>query len=230
MSIGAVFDEAWSLYTRFFTRFFVIAAGMFLVVNLLTGFLALILADDGAGPVVFTIVNIAISLVGYFWVTGALVETARDAHDGKLDVSVGDVLRRVQPLLPTLIVAGLLAGIGIGIGIVLLVVPGLFLLTRWALIAPVIVLEGRSAREALSRSNELVKGSSWTVFALIVLIALLGLIVSAIVSTLFLALFADFVGAWLGNAIGNALVAPFFAIVSTVVYLRLTGVPEPDVL
>ena len=46
MSIGAVLDEAWTLFTRFFLRFFVIGLVVFAAVNLLY---ALVVAaiDDG---------------------------------------------------------------------------------------------------------------------------------------------------------------------------------------
>ena len=52
-----------------------------------------------------------------------------------------------------LLVAGLLAGICIALGFVLLIVPGLVLLTIWAVIAPVIVIERTGALEAFGRSR-----------------------------------------------------------------------------
>lgn len=226
MSIGAVFDEAWGLYTRFFARFFVIALGVFLVVNLATGFLGLFVENDGAGFLVYALVSVALSLVGFFWVAGVLVETTRDARDGVLDLEVGEVFRKVQPLVPTLIGAGLLAAAGIFVGLILLIVPGLVLLTRWALLAPVIVLERRTVGEALSRSNELVRGNSWPVFGLIVTIAVLGTMVSWVVSGL-LGVMLGYLGVWLGGMLANAAVAPFFAIVATVVYLRLVALAPP---
>lgn len=226
MSIGAVFDEAWGLYTRFFARFFVIALSVFLFVNLVTGFLGLILENEGPGLALYAVVSAALSLVGFFAVTGVLVETTRDVRDGVLDLAVGDVFRKVQPLLPTLVVAGLLATIGVAVGLVLLIVPGLVLLTRWALLAPVIVLEGGSVGDAFSRSNALVRGNSWTVFGLIVIIAIVGSVVSWIVSGL-LGTLLGFLGFWLGGMIGNAAVAPFFAVVATIVYLRLAEISPP---
>ena len=50
----------------------------------------------------------------------------------------------------------------------LLIVPGLFLLTIWAVTAPAIVVERRGAIEAFGRSHELVRGEGWTVFGAIV--------------------------------------------------------------
>ena len=79
-----------------------------------------------------------------------VVEAAQDILDGRRDHTVGSLLRSVTPVIGALIVAGILAGIAIGIGLLLLIVPGLFLLTIWAVIAPVIVIE-RSGRHRLVR-------------------------------------------------------------------------------
>lgn len=82
-----------------------------------------------------------------------MVELVRDVQDGRLDASVGDLMRSVLPVLGPLIAAGILAGIGIAVGFVLLIVPGLFLLTIWA----VIVIERRGISDAFGRSRQLVK-------------------------------------------------------------------------
>jgi hypothetical protein len=44
--------------------------------------------------------------------------------------------------------ASILAALGIALGFVLLIVPGLILLTLWCLLVPVIVLEGAPAMQA----------------------------------------------------------------------------------
>ena len=72
-----------------------------------------------------------------------------------------------------MIAAGILAAIGIGIGFILLIVPGLYLLTIWSMLVPVIVIEGRSAGEAFTRSREVVRGNGWSVFGLILITFLL---------------------------------------------------------
>ena len=51
----------------------------------------------------------------------------------------------------------------------LLIVPGLVLMTWWVLIIPVVVLERTSAGAAFGRSRELVRGYGWNVFGVIVL-------------------------------------------------------------
>ena len=55
MSIGAVLDEAWTLFTRFFLRFFVIGLVVFAAVNLLYALVVAALDDDNAHEVSFSI-------------------------------------------------------------------------------------------------------------------------------------------------------------------------------
>ena len=75
----------------------------------------------------------------------------------------------MRPKLWTIVGAGILARLAITIGLILLIVPGLFLLTIWCLIVPVIVLEGAGRGDSFGRSRELVRGNGWNVFGLIVL-------------------------------------------------------------
>ncbi|HEU0337389.1 MAG TPA: glycerophosphoryl diester phosphodiesterase membrane domain-containing protein, partial [Gaiellaceae bacterium] len=212
MTIGSVLDEAWTLYTKHFVRLFLIAFAVYVVLNLLSALLGVSLDDEGLGVVLFALLNAAISIIGYFWVQGALVEAAADIHDGKQDLEFGETFARVRPLLPALIVAGILAGLGIGVGLILLLVPGLYLLTRWALIVPVIVLEKRRAGESFGRSHELVRGHGWTIFGLVLVVFLLGAIASGIISGILRAALNDFLGFWIGNTVANAIVTPFFAV------------------
>ena len=81
--------------------------------------------------------------------TGMVVELVADVQDGRRDASVGQLLRAVTPVLGQLILVGIVAGIGIVIGFVLLVIPGLILLTIWSVFAPVVVLERPGGLEAL---------------------------------------------------------------------------------
>ena len=125
-----------------------------------------------------------------------------------------------------MIVAGILAGIAIAIGLVLLIAPGLYLLTIWSVIVPVIVLEGKSAGESFSRSRELVRGYGWGVLGVIVLTVLL-LIGVEIVLGLLLSPFADWLRGFLSNIVTGTLTAPVFAIVLTLLYFRLKAAKEP---
>ena len=125
MTIGGVLGEAWELYKRFLGRFFLTALAVFAVLDLLSALARAGRANSAAAGVLWGIALAVIAVIGYFWVQAALVELVRDVRDGRADSSVGETYRAVQPRLPAVISAGILAAIGIGIGFVLLIVPGL---------------------------------------------------------------------------------------------------------
>jgi hypothetical protein len=228
MAIGEVLSEAWALYKRFLTQFVLTALVVFAVLDLLSALANSAEGDTALAALFWGIVSAVIGLVGYFWVQGALVELVRDVRDGRADSTISETYKAVQPRLPALIVAGILAGIGIFIGFILIIIPGFFLLTIWSMIVPVVVLEGKSAGESFSRSREIVRGNGWSVFGLLLITFLLVGISSGIIQAIFTALLPDFVDVWLGSLVAHSLTVPFAAAALTTAYFRLTG-SQPSV-
>ena len=222
MRIGLVLGETWGLYKRFLGRFFITALIVFAILDLLSA-IADQASDEGwLSALLWGIVSAAIGIVGYFWVQAALVETVHDVRDGRADRSIGETYRAVQPRLPAVIVGGIAGAIGIVIGLILLIVPGLFLLTIWSMLVPVIVLEGRSASEAFGRSREVVRGNGWSVFGLILLTFLIVAIASGVIRAFFAPL-PDFLDAWLGGVVAHSLTVPFAAAALTTAYFTLVA-------
>ena len=221
MDVGSVLGEAWELYKRHFVRFVLTAALVFVVTDLVTG-LARVGGDEGwLAGLVWGLAALLVTLVGFFWVQGALVETVRGVRqDGEADAPFTEAYARTSKHLPALIVAGVIAGIGVLLGLALLIVPGLYLLTRWCLLVPVIVLEDRQAGESFSRSSELVKGHAWEVFAVVAVTVVLGILVRSLVIAI-LAPLPEFLEGWIGGTIAGALVFPFVAAAWTTMYYRL---------
>jgi hypothetical protein len=216
MSPTAILREAWDLYKTHWRTLAPIALVVYLVLGLLSLLLGALLGVLGI------VIAALISIVGTFWVQGALVEAVRDVRDGRADLSLAENFRRVQPRLPAIIAAGFLAGIGIALGFVLLIVPGLFLLTIWSMIIPAIVLEGRSAGEAFGRSRELVRGNGWNVFAVIVL-TILTVIVAGIIVGIATFWLPDGVQGFVQDVLSNTIVVPFVASAWTLMYFALAG-------
>jgi hypothetical protein len=227
VTVGGILGEAWGLYTKFFTRFFVVALIVFLIVNLLNAVLGSIVGTGAGVVLLVALITTVVSLVGTFWVQGALVYAVEDVRDGRIDSSVGELFERVQPYLGTLIVAGIMAGLGIAIGLLLLIVPGLILLTWWCLIVPVIVLEGKSVGESFGRSRELVRGHGWTVFGIIIVSVLAIAIASGVIQSIF-SFLGPFLRYWIGGAIANSIVDPFLAVALTVMYFHLRESPASE--
>jgi hypothetical protein len=229
MSVGDVLSESWGLYTRFFWRLVATAAVLFVFLDLLEAILYSLARHSSAGGVFFGLLSLVVTLVGSFWVQGALVEAVQDVRDGKVDSTISELYSRVGPRLPALIAAGVLAAIGIGIGFILLIAPGLFLLTRWCMIVPAIVLENKSAGESFSRSNELVKGASWPVLGVIIVSGLIAGVISLVIGGIFGAIFSPFLSTWIGGLIAHSVAVPFVAAAWTLMYFKRAeaGAPAP---
>jgi hypothetical protein len=226
MRIGEVLREAWELYTRFLAQFFVTAVVIFAVMDLLSA-----LADSAAGDsswasVLWGGVSALVGIVGFFLVQGGLVQRACDLHEGRVERGVADTYRAVWPRLPGLVAAGVVAAIAVVIGLILLIVPGLILLTIWSMIGAVIVLEGVPASRSFDRSRELVRGHGWTVFGLIVITFVLFVIAEAVIRLLFAPL-TGFLEGYLGALVAHSLTVPFAAAVLTTAYFKLRDVREP---
>lgn len=221
MTIGSVLDEAWTLFTRFFLRFFLIALVVFAAINLLYALVvAAISSDNNGAAIALAIFGLATAVIGATWLQGAFVYAVQDARDGTFDSSMGEIFARVGPSILPLLGAGLLAGLGIALGLLLLIVPGLILLTLWAVIAPVVVIEKRPVFEAFGRSRELVRGHGWTVFFVVIITGLLSGVASALLQAAFSAL-PEFLEIFIGSTIAQAVVAPFGAIAIAIMFFRL---------
>ena len=225
MDIGSVLGEAWDLYKRFFWQFFLTAFVVFAILDLLSALADAAAGDSFLAAVFWGLIALTVGVVGYFWVQGALVEVVKDVRDGRAARTIGEIYQAVSPRLPALIVGGILAGIGIAVGLILLIVPGLFLLTIWSMLVAVIVIEGKSAGEAFGRSREIVRGHGWSVFGLIIVTFILVGIASGLIRLLFSPL-PDFFDAWIGSLVAHSLTVPFAAAAITTAYFKLTA-PEP---
>jgi hypothetical protein len=212
---GAIIGEAWRLYREHWRHFLPIALVVYLILGIVTLLLALVLGVFGA------LAGGLLGIIGAFWLQGALTEAVADVRDGRADLSIGDTFRRVRPRLWSIVGAGILAGLGIVFGLILLIVPGLILLTWWSLIVPTIVLEGKPAMESFGRSRELVRGNGWNVFGVIVLTILIVIAISIVASILLFWIPGDELQSFVQSVVQNTLAYPFMALALTLMYFAL---------
>lgn len=90
------------------------------------------------------------------------------------------------------------------------------------MIVPVIVLERTGVFGAFGRSYRLVRGHGWHVFSTLVLLFVIMLVVQLVLGLIFAAL-PSFWRTGLSSVISGTLIAPFVALVVTLVYYRLSG-------
>jgi hypothetical protein len=212
LDVGGVIRRVFSIYVQEAAVLMPAAA----VVFVLSGILGTVLV---ALAPALALVALLISLLATTLFTGMIVELVADVQDGRRDVTAVGLLRAVTPVLGKLILVGVVQGVLTVIGFLLLLVPGLILLTIWSVAAPVIVLERPGGLDALRRSRELVRGNGWPVFGVILVLGVLVVVLSAVV---------DAAGESAGTGIGiivrvivGVLSAPLSALAAAVLYVEL---------
>jgi hypothetical protein len=211
--LTGVLSEAWDLYRRFAGHFLLIAFVIYVITALLVALLSL------AG-VVGAILGGILSFAATYVVQASLIKAVQDVRDGRVDLDLSETVQAAAPYILPVIGAAILAGIGITIGFFLLIVPGLILLTFWCLIIPFIVLGGSGVFASFGNSWRTVRGYAWRVFGTYVLVFLI-LIAFSIVLGLVLRLLPVFLRSLVNNVVTGTLIAPFLALVATLIYYRL---------
>jgi hypothetical protein len=224
IDIGSVISRTFGIYADQASVLLPAAAAVFVVVGVISALLIVIAPVLG-------ILALVVILVGTTLFTGMVVELVADVQDGRRDATVGQLFNAARPFVGQLILVGIVAGIGTAIGFVLIIVPGLILITIWSVFAPVIVLENPGGLRPLGRSRELVKGNGWQVFGVIVVLVIGVNIVGGIIEAI-----GDSGGTGVGivvRVIVQILIAPLTALAASVLYFELrgdkpSGPPEPD--
>ena len=225
LDVARVFERIFEIYRDQFTLLIPAALLVFVPVAVISG---VIYAGDVG--ILGALIVAAIGTIATYWFQGMVVEAARDILDGRRDHTVGSLVQAAVPVIGPLVVAGILAGIAIGLGLLLLIVPGLFLLTIWAVLAPVIVIERKDALSSFGRSRELVRGHGWQVFSVIVVLFLLQFLVTAVIQSLANSVADSVVGFSLADLIVRLLVAPLSALAAAVLFFELKGLRGEPVL
>jgi hypothetical protein len=215
--LSGVLDEAWRMYKTFAKHLLAIAFVIYLVAAIITALLAL------AGGTIGILLGSFVSVVAAFVLQATLVKAVQDVRDGHADLSIRQTVNEALPFLGSVAGASILAGIAITVGLLLIIVPGLFLITIWAVIVPVIIIERSGALASFGRSRQLVRGHGWHVFGTLVLVYIIMLVVNIVLGLVFSAL-PHVLGDGLGSVISGTLISPFLALVVTLVYYRLVGI------
>lgn len=217
IDVGDVISKVFQTYTKYAGVLLPVAAVVFLIDAVFR-----LLGLESAG---LAAVGGLVGLILSTLYTGMVVELVSDVRDGRLDQSIGGLLSSVTPVLLPLIAVSILAGLGIAIGLVLLIVPGLILVTFWSVVAPVTVLERPGVFAAFSRSRTLVKGNGWQVFGVIVLFVLIFIAIGIVLGVIG-AILGD-VGEVVLGYVGSVITAPLVALAAAILYFELKALREP---
>lgn len=194
MSLGEVLDRTFSLYK-----------GNFL---LLTGIMAVpmvfklaysigiewfqrmsALAQAGRGPslaVIMTGAAGAFILALFTWMlqsaaTAGTIVAVSETYLGRR-VTVSEAYRPVRKRIFRLMLLLLATGLLCGLGFILLIIPGIILLCRTAVVTPVMMLEDEDVGGSISRSMELTKGFAFQVFLIFLLVWVISVVAGMLVA------------------------------------------------
>ena len=205
LEIGETWSSSWSMLTGNMKQY----GGMMLAAGVIGG-----LSDSYArsgGNVVGNLIMFFVSIMAVF-------QTLRLHFGDDPDM---------KPRFGAAFGLNLLSGIAILVGLILLIVPGLMLFTRWAVALPAMLRENLGISEALGRSSELTAGNRWKILGLALLLWVPFMVAVVLVSIL--------IGAFAGETalsslpfnifanLAGAAIAVVTSICWTQSYLRLSG-------
>jgi hypothetical protein len=234
-SASELVDAAVRLFRQHFGSYVLIAA-VAAIPGLVANALALAAADWGSDlaalatqdPFAGQQLGITLlSLATYLVAEGLYVRLTADAYEGGRP-ALGDVVRRVVPRVPAVLVGQVLRFVAVGLGLLALVVPGVIVLVRYAVAAQASVLEEAGPVAGLARSWSLTKGNTLRVLGgiglawLLLFVVIFGLqMIGGIIGMLIGGQTAVLLVMLVLNALGGVLVYPLIPIVSTLMYYDL---------
>jgi hypothetical protein len=217
LRVGDSLNEVFALYQQNFGVLIPAAFWLFLPVSILGG----IVGNKDIGLLALVaIVTFAVAML----YQGMVVSLVRDVRDATARHSVGELLSSVGPVLPTLLITAILYGIGVGVGLLLFIVPGCILLTIWAVIAPVIVIERAGVSGAFTRSQGLVRDVGWPVFGTVISATLIAAVATLILTGIAEAIAGGPILRIVFGTLATTLTAPIGGLVAVVLYYRLLAI------
>lgn len=226
-SVGEVVTVSLRAYARWWTELAPLAAVFVVPGQLLLVVVERALGDAGAPrgpegaastPAMLAVLLVAlVSLVLGTVQQGAVTWAAMRALLGG-EPTLGRAIRVGVRRLWSVLLVGLLTGLATLVGLVLLVIPGLIVVVRLAVVMPVLIVEGARGRAALRRSWRLVRGRSWPAAGVLLVVVLLSGLVGAVVSLL-----VEGVGLppEVSAAVASILWTPLYAVLVGALYIDL---------
>ena len=221
-SIGKTLDSGFKLFFAGFGKVIVLALVATLVANLPS-----LLLGTKAGEIdpealralggkvlgLFLVVIIVATALNTAILRRLAVLGNGDAADDSMGKSIAIGFKYLVPVFAGII----LYGVAVGAGMILLIIPGIFLLVSLYLFWPAIVVEGKGPIEALKRSHHLVRGNWWRT------LTVMSIPIFLLVAFYFGAMFVF--GIILGVTSGGDATAVTSTVEKSVFYLQLLQLP-----
>ena len=222
--VGSVLTRTAKILSQHFLIFFLIG----LVANLPSLLLGYGGGSVGASPTgqnaVLLIVGGVLSFVLSMISQAVMVHAAFQAMRMR-PVSLGESMRVGLSRVFAVILLALLMGILGGLAALLLIVPGLIVMTMWFVSTPACVVERTGPWTSMKRSAALTKGHRWKVFGLLLLLILVSLIVAGLLQLVLMQVGSTIL-VLLGTLLWGALWTAFYSIAVVTTYHDLRVAKE----
>lgn len=225
--LAGTYVRIWRTYRGWAPSILALAVIVFLPLGLLDAITANVEIDslDLTSGVKVTAVVLAVGaiaatgLMGEIFFSGAIAISLTHPH-GEKPPPLREIARRIRYgrlvlvdlVFVAVVATGLLAGF----------VPGVLAFVFLGLAGPIIEIEERGVWRALRRSFELVRGSFWLVFWILVPVEIVGDALGAGLAALVHQELGDtFVANWLAEAAANIVLSPIFAVAAVLLTVDL---------
>lgn len=223
----ALYRRIWQTYRAWSPSLLILALIIFLPLGLIDAFTANVEIDslDLTSGIKLAAVVLAVALltttglIGEIFFSGAIALSLTHPH-GEGPPTLREIARRIK--YGHLVVVDLAFVAIVSIGLLFAAVPGILAFVFLSLSGAVVEIEHRSAFGAMRRSAELVRGSFWFAFWIVVPIELAGDAIGNGVAALVHGVLGEtFLGEWLAEALANVVLSPVFAIGAVLLAVEL---------
>lgn len=226
-STTELIDAAVQLLRQHYIEFVTVSA-IFVIPGLLVGVLFAPHMQAGAMPdffQLFVFVVLALAAGSFSLMsTAAIVLVVSDSYLGR-EVSIASAVQRVIHRVGSVFAASFLQSLVIGFGFLLFIIPAFIFLAWFFAATAVVVIEGKTAGAAMSRSKALAAGSVGrilgTLLLSLVIVIVIQLVVGVCVSLLGTLLHLGNSLTSLVTGIANLMIYPFVTVVITLLYYDL---------
>ncbi len=243
LSVGEILDRTFTIYRNYFVLFIGISAIPQILVLALSLAQVAVLAPAGfptpglstvssvASYLALAVLGLVVTLIALILSQGATVIAVSEIYLGRT-ITIGDSFRRVRGELGTIFGVMMLNGLATFVGLILLIVPGIYVMCRLLVGIPAALLENLGSRAAVERSWQLTKDSAGRAFLVFLLYFSLSMAATMLFAFPFQmaiilvkgdpSLILVFMGlAQVGTFIANVLVVPVMTIASAILYYDL---------
>ena len=225
--IAATYGRIWRTYWGWAPSILTLAAIVFFPLGLLDALALEVNVDslDLTNGIKIAALLLAVGavtmtgLLGEIFFSGAIAISLTHPH-GEEPPPLREIARRIK--YGRLILVDFVFVAVVAVGLVVGLIPGMLVFVFLGLSGPVVEIEERSARRALLRSVQLVRGHFWVVFWVLVPIEIVGDAIGGGLARLVHNLLGDtFVASWLAEAVSNFALSPVFAVAAVLLTVDL---------